>query len=162
MYALSLDVISTSIISAYFAHELRNPLSAIDCALSVLKEKEASRSNQDDNDDPETGDIVTGMQLCTSFMSSIINNLLDSRKLEEGKMVLKKNPLSLEGLVKDVRQMMAPAVQPGVELLILTSCHNDGGRGDWVFGDVHRLQQVLTNVTSNSIKFTRSGSITWS
>jgi signal transduction histidine kinase len=125
-----------------------------------LQEKGTNR-----NDDQESADIVTGMQFCTSFMLGIMNNLLDSRKLEEGQMVLKKNPLSLEGLVKDVRRMMAPAVQPGVELLVSVESNrgstiNDERKGDWVFGDVHRLQQVLTNVTSNSIKFTRTGSIT--
>ena len=148
--------------TAYFAHELRNPLSAIDCALTVLQSKRKTDClNPNCNeDDSEMTDIVAGMKLCSSFMSSVMNNLLDSRKLEEGKMVLKRNPLSLTALVENVSHMMRPATQPGVELLVSVENNANNHRGDWVFGDVHRLQQILTNVVSNSIKFTRAGSIT--
>lgn len=66
--------------TAYFAHELRNPLGAIDSALNAMPDElpEAARS------------LISGMQLCTGFMSSIMNNLLDVRKMEEGKMKLSK------------------------------------------------------------------------
>ena len=61
--------------TAYFAHELRNPLHAIDIALSVMPAVL----------DPVVKDLTESMTLCTQFMSSIMNNLLDVRKMEEGK-----------------------------------------------------------------------------
>jgi len=132
--------------TAYFAHELRNPLSAMDCALASMP----------DNLPSETQELVSGMQLCSSFMSNIMNNLLDVRKIEEGKMVLRSDPLSLESLVRDVQKMNVAAVRPGVELNVLVECQDR----DCVLGDIHRIQQILNNLVTNAIKYTMRGSIT--
>jgi signal transduction histidine kinase/CheY-like chemotaxis protein len=132
--------------TAYFAHELRNPMSAIDSALALMPEDLSEDAKE----------LVGGMQLCTTFMSSVMNNLLDVRKIEEGKMILRMDPLSLKDLVGDVYKMVQPAVHPGVDFLVVA--HTDGR--DLVLGDVHRLQQILTNLVSNAIKYTLSGSIT--
>jgi PAS domain S-box-containing protein len=132
--------------TAYFAHELRNPLGAIDSALKSMPD-----------DLPETAkDLVAGMQLCSSFMSSIMNNLLDVRKMEEGKMTLNAVPISLKKLLGGVHKMLNPSMKPGVSFV--KQCDTVGK--DWVFGDEHRIQQVITNVVTNAIKYTVSGSIT--
>jgi len=132
--------------TAYFAHELRNPLSAIDSALASMPE-----------DLPENAQtLVSSMQVCSSFMSCIMNNLLDVRKIEEGKMHLHSRPLSLSQLVQDVYQMTLPALKPGVELKVMANTQDR----DWVLGDTHRIQQILTNVVSNATKYTLCGSVT--
>jgi signal transduction histidine kinase len=132
--------------TAYFAHELRNPLGAVDSALSAMPDDlpEGART------------LVSGMQLCTGFMSSIMNNLLDVRKMEEGKMVLLKAPISLKKVLSNVHRMFIPSVRPGVEFIQI--CETEGR--EWVVGDSHRVQQVMTNVVTNAIKYTVSGSIT--
>ncbi|CAB9503529.1 sensor kinase/phosphatase LuxQ [Seminavis robusta] len=130
------------------AHELRNPLSAIDSALATMP----------DNIPDEAKELVASMQLCSSFMSSIMNNLLDSRKLEEGKMELLSNPMSLKVLVQAVHKMMLPAVNSNVKLV--ADVESLPKEKEWVYGDFSRLQQVLTNLVSNACKFTRKGSIT--
>merc|ERR1711935_380724 len=79
----------------------------------------------------------------------------DVRKMEEGKMVLHRNPLSLKDLIHRVCTMLQPSVKPGVKLI--GSCNL--GKNDWVLGDPHRIQQVLTNVITNAIKYTTSGQI---
>jgi signal transduction histidine kinase/CheY-like chemotaxis protein len=132
--------------TAYFAHELRNPLSAIDSALASMPEDLSEDAKE----------LVEGMQLCTTFMSSVMNNLLDVRKIEEGQMILHADPLSLKCLIGDIHKMVQPAVQPAVDFQVVA---NTDGR-DLVLGDVHRLQQILTNLVSNAIKYTLSGSIT--
>lgn len=132
--------------TAYFAHELRNPLGAIDSALAAMPD-----------DLPKSAkSLVSGMQLCSSFMSSIMNNLLDVRKMEEGKMTLNVVPMSLEALINGVHKMLLPSVKPGVAFFK----ELDTGGRDWVLGDQHRFQQVLTNVVTNAIKYTVTGSIT--
>jgi len=131
--------------TAYFAHELRNPLGAIDSALNAMPE-----------DLPESAkSLIAGMQLCSSFMSSIMNNLLDVRKMEEGKMQLNKVPLSLAALLKGVHKMLLPSVKRGVKF----ECESLTDGRDWVLGDEHRTQQVLTNVITNAIKYTVSGHV---
>jgi len=132
--------------TAYFAHELRNPLGAIDSALSAMPDEmpESARS------------LIRGMQLCTGFMSSIMNNLLDVRKMEEGKMTLNSVAISLQALLDSVHKMLLPSVRPGVAFLKV--CNT--GSKDWILGDSHRIQQVMTNVITNAIKYTTTGSVT--
>ena len=52
--------------------------------------------------------------------------------------------------------MLLPSVRPGVQFLKI--CKTKGK--DWVLGDAHRIQQVMTNVVTNAIKYTVTGSIT--
>jgi signal transduction histidine kinase len=66
--------------TAYFAHELRNPLGAIDSALVAMPDELPKPAK----------DLLKGMELCSTFMSSIMNNLLDVQRMEEGKMTFIK------------------------------------------------------------------------
>ena len=135
--------------TAYFAHELRNPLHAIDSALQLMPNELSSEAQR----------LVHAMIECTSFMSSIMNNLLDVRKMEEGKMRLNSAPLSIKKLLKSVHNMLTASVRPGVEMISICEC---GDKKDWVMGDSHRIQQILTNVITNAIKYTTVGRITLS
>jgi PAS domain S-box-containing protein len=131
--------------TAYFAHELRNPLGAIDSALAAMPDKLPDNALS----------LVNGMQLCTKFMSSIMNNLLDVRKMEEGKMRLGIAPISIRDILQNVHKMLEPSIRPGVEFRKLINVKGN----DWVLGDAHRIEQVLTNVISNAIKYTVTGHI---
>uniref|UniRef100_A0A7S1Z0V2 histidine kinase n=1 Tax=Ditylum brightwellii TaxID=49249 RepID=A0A7S1Z0V2_9STRA len=133
--------------TAYFAHELRNPLHAIDSALNSMPDGLSDVAQS----------LVDAMQLCTSFMSSIMNNLLDVRKMEEGKMTLNSTPISLEAILISVHKMLLPSVRPGVDFIKICKT---GQKKNWVLGDSHRIQQVMTNVVTNAIKYTTAGSIT--
>jgi signal transduction histidine kinase len=123
-------------ISAYFAHELRNPLHAIDSALISMPDELSESARY----------LVNAMKLCTGFMASIMNNLLDVRKMEEGKMILKSMPISLKELMQSVHKMLMPSVRSGVEFI--NASITDGP--EWAVGDSHRMQQVLTNVVTNA------------
>jgi signal transduction histidine kinase/CheY-like chemotaxis protein len=131
-------------ITAYYAHELRNPLSAIDSALQSLPPELPC----------DVSEIVSGMRLCTTLMSSIMNNLLDVRKMEEGMLLLDAEPLSIAQVLEDTKRMALPTVRPNVELRIVAESR------DWVLGDTLRIQQVINNILSNAIKHTKHGSIT--
>jgi len=132
--------------TAYFAHELRNPLHAIDSALNSMPDGLIDTAQV----------LVDAMRLCTDFMSSIMNNLLDVRKMEEGKMTLHSSPISLEATLNTVYIMLKASVRPGVEFCMECKTKN---KNNWVLGDAHRIQQVMTNVVTNAIKYTASGSI---
>lgn len=138
--------------TAYFAHELRNPLGAIDSALATMPEDVAKNAN-------ETKELHKSIRLCTAFMAQVMKNLLDVRQLEQGQMALHPNPLDLKGLLSDVHAMLLPSVRAGVEFRCVVDMENTS---NWVLGDAHRLQQVLTSVTTHAINYTTSGSISLS
>ena len=183
-------------LTSYFAHELRNPLSAIDSALHTIlldnnnssKDKDKRDNNGGDSlqraaqkqpqrqahqsvegnlhDEDELHEVLTGIRSCTDFMSSMMNNLLDARQLEEGRMVLHPKPLSLSELVMDVHGILESSVKSNVTFEYrcphtISPTRDDRriGEGDWVLGDGYRLKQVLTNVAMNAIKYTTTGSI---
>ena len=131
--------------TSYFAHELRNPLGAIDCALESMPDDLPSQTNE----------LISGMKLCSRFMSSIMGNLLDARKLEEGKFILTSSPLQLSQVVYGIQKMLLPSVKTGVDFRV--ECATNGK--DWVLGDMLRLEQIFVNVTTNAIKNTKEGSI---
>ena len=133
-------------ITAYFAHELRNPLSAIDSALASMP----------CSDPEENEELLSSMKLCSTFMTTIMNNLLDVRKLEEGKLVLHSDPLSLQQVVIDISKMARPSLRPNVEFFL----DHKTEKKDWVLGDLSRINQILTNIVSNAVKYTLEGSIT--
>jgi len=131
--------------TAYFAHELRNPLHAVDNALISMPDGLSGSAQE----------LVDSMKLCTGFMSSIMNNLLDVRKMEEGKMELKSTPISLKEILNKVYKMLKPSVSKGVQFISI--CESAGK--EWVLGDPHRIVQVITNVVTNAIKYTTTGYI---
>ena len=146
--------VSNRHITAYFAHELRNPLAAVDCALDAMP-------GADDEDEEfnaeDAKELLSAMKVSVGFMSTIMNNLLDVRKMEEGQLQFRNHPLSLCELVCSVRQMLCPSVKRDVEFRV--NCLTIPGENDWVLGDAHRIQQVIVNVTTNAIKYTTMGSI---
>jgi two-component system, sensor histidine kinase len=133
-------------LTAYFAHELRNPLSALDSALNAVPDALPN----------EMKSLVSEMQSCIKLMSSIMSNLIDVRKLEEGKVVLTSAPLSLCCLLSEVHKILLPSVKPGVTFQVISNTKER----DWVLGDSVRLRQILTNVAANAIKYTLSGTVT--
>uniref|UniRef100_A0A7S3PDN7 histidine kinase n=1 Tax=Amphora coffeiformis TaxID=265554 RepID=A0A7S3PDN7_9STRA len=134
--------------AAYFAHELRNPLGAIDSALRTMPEDLVQNVT-------EAQELLKSIQVCTTFMSQIMNNLSDVRQMEEDRISLQASPVNLGQLLTEVHTMLLPSVRAGVEL----RCTTDMGGRNWVMGDAHRLKQAMTNIASNAIKYTISGSI---
>jgi signal transduction histidine kinase/AmiR/NasT family two-component response regulator len=99
-----------------------------------------------------------GESIATSGRSllKIINDLLDLSKIESGRLDLEHEDFDLADVLRDTRALMEPAAaQKGLELqLVLPS-----GTPTRVRGDEMRLQQVLTNLVGNAVKFTAEGRI---
>jgi CheY-like chemotaxis protein len=87
---------------------------------------------------------------------SVINDILDLSKIEAGKFLLEDAPVSVSGLLSNVRSMMSARVHAqGLALQIESDTFPPG-----LQGDATRLQQAVLNYASNAVKFTKAGSVT--
>jgi two-component system sensor histidine kinase BarA len=86
----------------------------------------------------------------------IINEILDFSKIEAGKLVLDSIPFNLRDLLQDTLTILAPAAH-AKQLELVSLVYRDTPLS--LVGDPLRLKQILTNLVSNAIKFTREGTI---
>lgn len=99
------------------------------------------------------GDIDT----CVSYQTMILNHNLDIARLAEGKLELESKPISIASHLKDIVRMFRSTASKKdlkVNLIVPEPPHEIFGRGD-----MSRITQVVTNLLTNSIKFTEQGSI---
>jgi CheY-like chemotaxis protein/two-component sensor histidine kinase len=86
----------------------------------------------------------------------IINDILDFSKIEAGHLELAPIEFSIQTLLDDALELMAPkAHEKGIEI----TAHFEPGLPPAVVADPLRLQQILTNLVSNAIKFTEHGEV---
>jgi signal transduction histidine kinase len=133
------------------SHELRTPLSAI---LGYAEMLQAGIGG------PLTGeqhDMVSRILASTGQMLSLARNFLDQAQMEEGKLTLSFTAFSPGELVDNVSAMMEVIAQ-GKDIELTSHVADD--LPEILTGNPERLQQILVNLTSNAIKFTKAGSVT--
>ncbi len=86
----------------------------------------------------------------------IINDILDFSKLEAGKLQLEHIPFSLRDTLNETMHLLGPSAH---DKQLELSLQVDAEVPDYLTGDPMRLQQVLTNLTGNAIKFTEHGNV---
>lgn len=125
------------------SHELRNPLNAVSMAVAALKVKITA---------PEEQRLLEIVGRNIRIQSRLIDDLLDMSRASRGKLVSQRVPVLLDDVVTTVLDMLGP--EAAARDLHVTR----GLEGpDYVLGDRARLEQVVTNLVSNAIKFTPVG-----
>ncbi len=104
----------------------------------------------------EQRDYVETIRQSSESILSIVNDILDFSRIESGKLELESQPFDLRKCVEDAVDTLAP--KAGEKQLDL-SYQMAGGIPAWVRGDVVRLRQILVNLISNAVKFTRRGEV---
>ena len=129
-------------------HELRTPSNAIlNLALDIQTNEHLSVQGQTD---------VEIIISATSFLLSLINDLLDFSRILHGKFSLQKKSFALEPLLRQCAQLFALQCKvKGLDLRVRI----DPDLPELLYSDENRLRQVLLNLLSNSLKFTLHGSI---
>ncbi|MGD8108453.1 two-component sensor histidine kinase BarA [Pantoea sp. FN0302] len=132
---------------ANMSHELRTPLNGvIGFTRQTLKTPLTSTQR----------DYLHTIERSANNLLSIINDVLDFSKLEAGKLVLETIPFPLRATLDETLVLLAPSAHDkGLELTI----NVQGEVPDNVIGDPLRLQQILTNLIGNAVKFTERGNI---
>ncbi|HKN03993.1 MAG TPA: two-component sensor histidine kinase BarA [Buttiauxella sp.] len=132
---------------ANMSHELRTPLNGV-IGFTRLTLKTDLNATQRDH--------LYTIERSANNLLTIINDVLDFSKLEAGKLILESIPFPLRNTLDEVVTLLAhSAHDKGLELTL--NIKNDVP--DNVIGDPLRLQQVVTNLVGNAIKFTESGNI---
>ena len=130
---------------AILSHELRNPLAAIRNATHLMARapKEEARTQR----------ALTIVERQTNHLGRLVDDLLDVSRVMNGKVALQKRVVDLRAVVTDVLQQMDPTMKTsGRELVCRLS-----GTSLPVEGDSIRLEQIVTNLLTNALKYTPRG-----
>ncbi|CAN5893582.1 hypothetical protein BH11MYX2_BH11MYX2_09920 [soil metagenome] len=130
---------------ATLSHELRTPLNAI------LGWSEVLLSRAVEGDDSRRGLESIGRN--ARAQAQLIDDLLDMNRIVSGKIRLDVQPVDLSSIVQAATASSRPAAE-AKDVRVLHTLDTTTGN---VYGDPHRLQQVVWNLLSNAIKFTPRG-----
>ena len=133
---------------ANMSHEIRTPLNGI-VGLQYLM-----RQNLDDRE--KLAAYLKKAEVSTSFLQSVITDVLDMSKIESGQMEIYPKELDLSALIEEVHILLEnQAENKGVRFLVDVQ----ELEAPTVEGDGLRLKQILTNLLGNAVKFTPEGGI---
>ncbi len=132
---------------ANMSHEIRTPMNAILGMANILRREGVT---------PQQADRLDKIDAASNHLLATINDVLDLSKIEAGKFTLEDAPVSIAGLLSNVKSILTERAQAkGLSLNLEIAPIRDT-----LYGDPTRLQQALLNFTANAIKFTEKGKVT--
>ena len=126
------------------SHELRTPLTSIKNSLDILMSGRCGEIT------PSADKFLSMAMRNVQRLSGIINDLLDLSKIEAGKMDFNFVPLNINTVIDYVKSALSEVAKSKGLTIITDEAENIPD----ITADSQRLEQVLTNLVSNAIKFT--------
>ncbi len=135
---------------SHMSHEIRTPVNAI-IGLNEMTLKEDVSDEVKEN--------ARNIETASRILLHTVNEILDMSKLETGCMEIIKGDYSTKSMLSDVTNVIRPRAQEkGLQYTVKT----DPSFPSVICGDEVRIRQVLLNVLSNAVKYTKKGSVTLS
>ncbi|NCA68812.1 MAG: response regulator [Sphingobacteriia bacterium] len=132
---------------ANMSHEIRTPMNAV-LGLAQVLEQGALAADQ--------RDLVSQIRVAGRSLMAIINDILDLSKIEAGQLQLEPRPFALAPLLVHLEALLGPTARAkGLVLEVAPAPTLDGA----LIGDALRLEQIVTNLVGNAVKFTEHGRI---
>ncbi|MBQ3791064.1 MAG: response regulator [Lachnospiraceae bacterium] len=133
---------------AQMSHEIRTPINAV-LGLNEMIMRESSET--------EIQSYAENIQNAGRTLLSLINSILDFSKIEDGKMEILAYNYDTVSLISDLENMIRDrAAKKGLEFIMEIS----PDLPQTMFGDDVRIRQIITNLLTNAVKYTESGSVT--
>lgn len=133
---------------AKMSHEIRTPINAV-LGMNEMVLRESSQE--------EIRRYAVDIKDSANALLSIINDILDSSKIESGKLQILPVEYQLDSLLNDVFHMMyVKATEKDLRLDILVDEELPNG----LYGDDVRIRQILVNLLNNAVKYTPEGTVT--
>ena len=132
---------------ANMSHEIRTPMNGIIGTISLLSLEELTEDQKSYLDILETS---------SQNLLQLLNDILDVSKIQSGKIIIEQIEFSLSDLLNQLKSLYTKSV---ASKNLLFEFIVDDKLPQFVTGDQLRLNQVLSNLISNALKFTHSGKI---
>ena len=133
---------------ANVSHEIRTPMNAIIGFIDILRHTDLSDMQRD---------YITTIGESSHLLMNILNDVLDISRVEAKQIKLEDIQFDLDYLTRSVLKLLEPRLDPAAVRLVYLK---DPAMPRFFKGDPTRLRQILINMVSNAIKFTREGTIT--
>lgn len=133
------------------SHELRTPITALKGYLSMILEGTFGKVENE-----KIKDSLNIMTSSINRLASLVEDLLNVSRIEQGRLKIENTKIESEPLVKDVISQIKVSAQ---EKKLSLEYEQPSEKLPLVWSDPERLKQVLINLIGNSIKYTEKGSI---
>ncbi len=128
------------------SHEIRTPMNGLIGVLHIMESIPPE----------ENAKYLQLAHSSAKTLMALINDILDFSKIEADKIEFEKRHFPIDTLIENVAQKYAPEASDK-NLELYCTCSPEAAR--LLYGDEHRVQQVLSNLMSNAIKFTATGAV---
>ncbi|MFC6857077.1 response regulator [Marivibrio halodurans] len=132
---------------ANMSHEIRTPLNAIIGVTHLLRTTDLTERQ---------AGFTEKIRTASRSLLAIVNDILDSSKIEAGKLEIEHIPFDIEKVLQDVTAVVAQRAA-AKNLEFLQEVGSDVPHS--LIGDPLRVSQILTNYANNAVKFTESGEV---